>query len=94
LRLAASAQQTLPQRAEPEDTLGWVYYRKGDAVRAIEALDQAVTRAPEKPVYHDHLGLARLKARQIDQGRSALQRALALGLSGADGDNAKSVLAR
>jgi tetratricopeptide (TPR) repeat protein len=87
------AQQALPRRPEPDDTLGWIYYRQGLATRAIEAFARAVTQAPDKAVYHYHLGLAQLKAGLADQGRSALRRALALGLSGADREAADAALA-
>src|SRR5207249_10498898 len=92
LRLATSAEHALGQRSEPVDTLGWVYYRKGLYARAIEAFEKALTRAPEKALYHYHLGLARLKAGQRFEGRTAVQRALALGLEGADALAAKAAL--
>ena len=93
MRLATTAQRALPRRPEPEDTLGWIYYRQGLATRAIETFEHVLTQAPDKPVYHYHLGLAQLKAGRTDQGRSALRRAVALGLSGADREAADAALA-
>ncbi|MGH9142881.1 MAG: tetratricopeptide repeat protein [Vicinamibacterales bacterium] len=93
LRLATTAQDMLPGRPEPHDTLGWMYYRQARSENAIAAFEQALRRAPEKGLYHYHLGLARLQAGQSGQGRSALQRALALGLPGAERDGAHAALA-
>jgi putative PEP-CTERM system TPR-repeat lipoprotein len=92
LRLATSAERALEQRPEPADTLGWVYYRKGLFARAIEAFEKALARAPEKALYHYHLGLARLKAGQRFEGRAAIQHALGLGLASADAAAAKAAL--
>ena len=44
------------------DSLGWVYYRKGDYPRAIEQLEKAVHLAVDDPVIIEHLGDAYLKA--------------------------------
>jgi tetratricopeptide (TPR) repeat protein len=77
LKLATVAQAQL-KRPEAEDTLGWVYYRKGLMQHAIGAFERAANRAPNNPVYHYHLGLAQLKQGNDAEGRAALKRALAL----------------
>jgi tetratricopeptide (TPR) repeat protein len=92
LRLATNAERALQQRPEPADTLGWVYYRKGLSAGAIEAFEKAIARAPDRAIYHYHLGLARLKERQVAEGSAAIGRALALGLSTADAEAAKAAL--
>jgi tetratricopeptide (TPR) repeat protein len=92
LRLATTAERALQRRPEPADTLGWVYYRKGLCARAIEAFEKAIARAPDRALYHYHLGLARLKEGQQAEGRAAVQRALALGLSTVDAAAAKAAL--
>jgi putative PEP-CTERM system TPR-repeat lipoprotein len=77
LKLATVAQDQL-KRPEAEDTLGWVYYRKGLWQHAIASFERAIAKAPANPVYQYHLGLAHLKEGNDSQGRAALKRALAL----------------
>jgi len=92
LQLATNADRWLLQRPEPADTLGWLYYRKGLFRRAIEAFERAIARDPAKALYHYHVGLARLKEGQVAEGRTAIQRALMLGLSPADAAAARATL--
>lgn len=77
LKLATVAQDQL-KRPEAEDTLGWVYYRKGLWQHAIASFERAISKAPSNPVYQYHVGLAHLKEGNESQGRAALKRALAL----------------
>ncbi len=77
LKLATVAKEQL-NRPEADDTLGWVYYRKGLLQHAIASFERAASKAPTNPVYHYHLGLAELKDGNEVQGRAALKRALAL----------------
>ena len=77
LKLATVAQTQL-KRPESEDTLGWVYYRKGLWQHAIASFERAAAKAPSNPVYQYHLGLAQLKQGNDAQGRAALKRALTL----------------
>ena len=62
----------------PRTRSGGSDYRKGLATHAVAAFDRALSKAPDNPVYHYHLGLAQLKAGNTRQGRAALTRALAL----------------
>jgi tetratricopeptide (TPR) repeat protein len=77
LKLATVAQDQL-KRPESEDTLGWVYYRKGLWQHAIASFERAISKAPANPVYQYHLGLAHLKDGNDSEGRAALKRALTL----------------
>lgn len=92
LKLATVAQEQL-KRPEAEDTLGWVYYRKGLMQRAIASFERAVSKAPTNPVYQYHLGLAQLKEGNEAQGRAALKRALALKADFNGADEARKALA-
>jgi putative PEP-CTERM system TPR-repeat lipoprotein len=93
LRLASVAKEQLRQRPEAEDTVGWVYYKKNLPGHAIPAFERAIERAPENPTYYYHLGLAHLQAGHEKQGRTALQRALALKADFAGADDARARLA-
>ncbi|MFH1581232.1 MAG: tetratricopeptide repeat protein [Pseudomonadota bacterium] len=43
------------------DSLGWVYFKKGDFKKAIEYLEKAVDLVPDDPVILEHLGDAYMK---------------------------------
>ena len=58
LQLAQTAKAQLPNRHEVDDTLGYIYYKKGLSARAIEALSVSTTRQPDNPSYNYHLALA------------------------------------
>lgn len=38
------------------DSLGWVYFRRGEFQQAVEALEKAIILEPEDPTIHEHLG--------------------------------------
>jgi tetratricopeptide (TPR) repeat protein len=91
LKLATVAQDQL-KRPESEDTLGWVYYRKGLWQHAIASFERAISKAPANPVYQYHLGLAHMKEGNEEQGRAALKRALALKSDFNGADDARKAL--
>ncbi len=91
LKLATVAQAQL-KRPEADDTLGWVYYRKGLLQHAIASFERAANKAPNNPVYQYHLGLAQLKQGNDAQGRAALKRALALKSDFNGADDARKAL--
>jgi tetratricopeptide (TPR) repeat protein len=68
-----------PSDAAISDSLGWLYYKRGNYAGAVAALERAVAADPAEPVMHDHLGDAywssgrRLEARYA--WRAALVRA-------------------
>jgi Tfp pilus assembly protein PilF len=78
LQLAQTAKAGMPQSPEVDDTLGWIYYKKGLAAMAVAPLQDAVTTVPQKPVYRYHLGLAFLGSGDKTRAREALEAALKL----------------
>lgn len=58
LQLAQTAKAQLPNRHEIDDTLGYIYYKKGLSSMAIESLSASTTRQPDNPNYNYHLALA------------------------------------
>ncbi len=60
-RLIIRALEIQPNDGFYIDSLGWVYYRKGDYARAIEQLEKAVHLVVDDPVIIEHLGDAYLK---------------------------------
>ncbi len=58
------------------DSLGWVYYLRGNYARAVELLEQAVSLVPNDPTINDHLGDAYWKAGRRNEARFQWKRAL------------------
>lgn len=76
LKLAERAQELAPEDGKVQDTLGWIYYRKGQFARAVGYLQLAVSKQPT-PVHQFHLGMSYLKTGNRDQGHEILGKALA-----------------
>jgi tetratricopeptide (TPR) repeat protein len=79
LELAGDASQRANASAEVLDTLGWVHYRRGEYLDAIEALERAVSRAPDAPSLRYRLGLALQKTGETARAREMFESALAAG---------------
>jgi Flp pilus assembly protein TadD len=75
------------------DTLGWIYYKKGLAALAIPPLRDSVEKAPKNATYHFHLGLAYVKNGDTAEGRKSLAAALALDPKFKGADEAQRTLA-
>jgi tetratricopeptide (TPR) repeat protein len=78
LQLAQTAKSQLPDRPEVNDTLGWIYHKKGLSAMAVSPLLQSVQKDPKNATYHYHLGMAYAGTGDKDKARASLQRALAL----------------
>jgi tetratricopeptide (TPR) repeat protein len=92
LQLAQSAKAQLPDRPEVNDTLGWIYYRKGLTTLSVSSLTQSVAGDPKDPTYQYHLGLALAQQGDKERARVALERALSLKPNFSGADDARSVL--
>ena len=93
LTLAQSAKKQLPDQPEVNDTLGWIYYRKGLFRLALDALEQSVRKDPDNALYLYHLGLTYAGQGENAKARQTLQRALALNPRFDGADNARRVAA-
>ena len=86
----------LEHSTQPEflDTLGWVYYKRGEYVPAVEALERAVAAAPDTPVFRAHLGLAQFHLGRRSDAKETLQRALATSANYPEAAEARAALAK
>jgi Flp pilus assembly protein TadD len=78
LTLAQNAKAQLGNSPEVNDTLGWVYYKKGLASMAVTTLEVSVAQDPRNPIYRYHLGMAHAKAGKTAAARRELETAIKL----------------
>ena len=93
LQLAQAAKSKLKDQPEVNDTLGWIYYKRGLAHLAIPPLQESVAKDPKNPVYRYHLGLALALSGDKVKARDALSQALKLSPNFDGADDARKVLA-
>ena len=78
LQLATAAKQRLPNDASVDDTIGWIYYKKGLPDLAVRPLEESLKKRPDSAEVLFHLGLAYAKLGENAKARAALERALKL----------------
>jgi tetratricopeptide (TPR) repeat protein len=93
LQLASSAKEQMPDNAEVDDTLGWVYYKKDLATLAVRPLEDSLKAKPDNADILYHLGLTYAKIGNKAQARQALERALKLNPRLAGAESARQTLA-
>jgi Flp pilus assembly protein TadD len=93
LQLAETAKSRMPADPRVDDTLGWVYYKKGLYDLAIASFKRVVAAEPEDPSYHYHLGLAYAKKADKANARASLEKALSLKPDFEGAAEAKKILA-
>jgi Flp pilus assembly protein TadD len=93
LQFAQTAKSRLPGSAEVADTLGWLYFKKGLAARAVEELRLAVERTPGNASFKYHLGLAYAKNGDLRLARETLEAALKLDPKAPEAAEARKTIA-
>jgi tetratricopeptide (TPR) repeat protein len=78
LQLAQAAHAQLIDNPQVNDTLGWVYYKKGLSTKAVASFRESLEQAGGNPVYQYHLGLAYAQRGDKQEARKALEQALQL----------------
>jgi tetratricopeptide (TPR) repeat protein len=78
LQLAQTAHKGLPEEPHVNDTVGWIYYRKGRPEQAITFLEAAIRRDQADPLPYYHLGMAYSDLKDSAKARQALEKALQL----------------
>ena len=61
-----------------KDTVGWVSYRRGDYVRAVSLLENAVAALPNLALVRYHLAMSYIAIRQSAKASEQLKAALSL----------------
>jgi tetratricopeptide (TPR) repeat protein len=77
LTYAQRAKQRLPEHAEVNDTLGWIYLKKNLTDEAIDTFKTLVVKAPQNPTYHYHYAMALLQKGDRENAKKECVSALA-----------------
>jgi Flp pilus assembly protein TadD len=78
LTMAQQAKRMLPNMPEVSDTLGWIYLKKNLPDEALPIFQEIVTKNPERPIFHYHLGMAMAQKGDKAKARDEVKKALAL----------------
>lgn len=95
--LAETARRGMPDSPQVADTMGWVFYQKGDYKSAIDQFQDALKLAekgkfPDDPTVHFHLGLAYEKTGQPALARQQLRRVLQIDPKNSNAEDVKKLL--
>jgi tetratricopeptide (TPR) repeat protein len=93
LAVAEKSSALNPGGMNVKDTLGWLYYRKGDAAKAVDLLRQVQAKSPDAVIINYHLGMALYRAGKMSEAKECLNRALAKKIDFRGKDEATKTLA-
>jgi Flp pilus assembly protein TadD len=94
LQLAQTAKGGAPNSGDVDDTLGWIYYKKGLVSQAVAALKESVDKDPDNAAFKYHLGLAYARSGDAASARQTLETALKLDPRSSQADEARATLAK
>jgi Tfp pilus assembly protein PilF len=77
LNYANQADQINPENPVILDTVGWIYYKKGDLSQAEQALEKALALDPDNPVINYHTAMVLYDTGRQLEAVGKLERALA-----------------
>jgi tetratricopeptide (TPR) repeat protein len=89
--LIRKALETEPENGYYIDSLGWVFFRRGEYDRAVEELERAARFVSDDPVILEHLGDAYNAANRYEEAVSAYERSRALREDGGTQDLARKI---
>ena len=92
LELAQIAHQQIPEDPQIGDTLGWIYVQKNLPQVGVPYLEASASKLPRDGDVHFHLGTAYMQNGEPARARTALTKALALGLRPDDETAARTLL--
>jgi tetratricopeptide (TPR) repeat protein len=93
LVLARRARELMPQSANVADTLGWIYYLRGEYRLALPLLEKSAEETPDSAESQFRLGQVQAKLGDAAAAGRNLQRALELGLAADSANQARRLLA-
>jgi Flp pilus assembly protein TadD len=92
LKNATKAADLNPRYYAVADTLGWVFFLKGNLPEATRHLEAAKAGAPSNPTIRYHLGAVYRQAGDLDRARTEFEQALAISSDFPERDEAEKAL--
>jgi tetratricopeptide (TPR) repeat protein len=77
-KLIRTALEHKPDDGYITDSLGWVYFRRGDYPQAAAYLERAVQLVPDDPIIREHLGDAYLEMKETGKAIESYRHSLSL----------------
>lgn len=86
LNLVQTALNEKPDDPNILDTLGWIYYRKGNFLNALSILEDCVSVIPDSALANFHYGMVLYQGKDYEKARKYIKKALELnpGIKNAD----------
>jgi tetratricopeptide (TPR) repeat protein len=78
LELAKRARDILPRAPAIADTLGWVYFRRGEYDRALPLIQESVEQLPDNQEIQFHLGITQYMLGNEQEAKANLEKALSI----------------
>jgi Flp pilus assembly protein TadD len=94
LQLVQRALVISPHESDFQDTLAWVWLKKGQSDQAVQIFTELCKEKPSNPSYRHHLGLALLAHGDNAAAQKTFELALASGPSQGESIEIKAELAR
>jgi len=76
LGYAQTARQRQPENPAFADTLGWVYYKRGNYILAQEQFRFASSKEPNNGTFQYHLALTYMQMKRMSDAQAALKKAI------------------
>lgn len=73
---ARNARELLPYDPSTADTLGWILFKRGDYMRALDLIEEAAEKLPAEPEIAYHLGMSHYMLGHEESARAALKRSI------------------
>ena len=76
LGYAQTARQRQPESPNFADTLGWVYYKRGNYILAQEQFRFAISKDPNNGTFQYHLALTYMQMKRMSEAEATLKKAI------------------
>ena len=74
--MAQKAVERFPNDPNIADTLGWIYYQRGEYERAYGQFQKLLDQKADNPIFNYHLGMVLYKQGRRQEAREYLEKAL------------------
>ncbi|MBZ0108363.1 MAG: tetratricopeptide repeat protein [Candidatus Scalindua rubra] len=92
LEYALKATKLAPNDAAILDTLGWIYFKKNNFIKAIESLKSAVASRQNSPTMRFHLGMAYYRSNDLKNALNEFKNSLEISARFQEASKAKDMI--